>query len=133
MPISGMILKKDGVMSVTGGTDVTFVPDGQTIPNGNHVVDQSISDIRVQANITVKNRPASYDAKTGKFQKEKITITLVDPAPLANGDMSYDLVRIEREVHPERKSAIAGRLNSYGAQLLTDTDLANLWNVGSVA
>lgn len=131
MPISGMILLKDGTLApATGGTAVTFQPDGQQVANGVHVVDTSVTDTRVQTNITIKNRPSSYNNATGEFTKDKKSIVIVEPVILASGKLAYNLFRIEREVHPE--CSVGQRLNSLAAQCMQDADLANFWNYGSL-
>jgi hypothetical protein len=133
MPLNGMILKKAGANSVTGGTDVTYTEDGQEVPNGTHLVDSSVTDFRTRSNIKLQNRIPTYNSLTGEYSKDKKTVTLVCPKILESGKTVYNLIRIEREVHPESTAAEAAELNIQGAQLLFDSDAANFWAVGSLA
>jgi hypothetical protein len=133
MPISGMVIKSGGTNSVAGGTDVTYVADGQDVPNGVHVVNASVSDFRVRGNATFKNRIPVYNQSSAKWTKDKKAVTLVLPKLLASGEVVFNLIRIEREVHPESTAAEALELNTQGAQMLFDTDFTNFWSVGSLA
>lgn len=129
MPISGMILKKDGALSVTGGTDVTFIENGVQVPNGNHVVDAAVTDPRLQPSLTVTNRASTYDKVSGEFSKDKKTVLVKLPGLTASGKLVLNLIRIEREVHPE--FVITGpTLLSYGGQACSDADLAAFWTAG---
>jgi hypothetical protein len=118
-----------GTVSATGGTAKTYASDGQAVPNGVHVIDSSVTDFRVRPNATLKNRNPVY--KDGKFGKDKKTATLVRPELLASGEVTYNLIRIEREVHPETSAANALELNIQGSQLLFDSELAAFWATGS--
>jgi hypothetical protein len=133
MPINGMVIKSAGTNSVTGGTDVTYVADGQDVPNGVHVVNASVADFRVRGNATFKNRVPTYSQTSSKWSKDKKTVTLVLPKLLSSGEIVFNLIRIEREVHPESTAAEAAELNTQGAQLLFDADTTSFWTVGSVA
>lgn len=131
MPVNGAILKKTGTNSVTGGTDVTYTSDGQTVQNGLHLVDAGTADYRVRPNMTLKHKPPTFSS--GTYSKDRKTVTLVFPKILASGETVFNLIRIEREVHPESTAAEALELNIQGAQVLFDTDFANFWSVGSLA
>jgi hypothetical protein len=52
---------------------------------------------------------------------------------LASGKVVFNVIRIEREVHPEFSAANATDLNKVGAQLLFDTDMDNFWAAGSLS
>lgn len=132
MPIKGMILKKAGTNAVTGGTDVTYSSDGTPVVNGTSVINAANTDYRTRESIVVRNRKPTYEAKTKSFTKDKKTVTFQQPKILADGSVVANLIRIEREVHPESTAAEAAELNCQGAQLLFDSDMASFWSVGSV-
>jgi hypothetical protein len=54
------------------------------------------------------------------------------PKILADGSTEYNLIRIEREVHPESTAAEALELNIQGAQLLFDSEVLAFWSAGSL-
>jgi hypothetical protein len=131
MPLNGAIVKKTGTNSVTGGTDVTFTSDGQTIQNGLHLINAADTDYRTRASITAKYRQPSLT--NGVYSKDKKSLTLQMPILLESGVTVFNLIRIEREIHPETTAADALEFNIQGAQLLFDTDFTNFWSVGSMA
>lgn len=119
-------------MTPTGGSDVTFTPDGQTVANGIHLADASQTDFRIRKNMTIKNKVPTQTA-SGVFSKDKKSVTYVAPKILADGSVVYNLIRIEREVHPESTAAEALDLNMIGAQILSDADFATFFSSGSLA
>lgn len=134
MPINSGIIKKDATgITVVGGTDQTFTSDGATVVNGIHVVDAAQADYRIRANASFTVKQPSYDANTGVYSKDKKKVILIQPKILASGKTVFNLIRIEREVHPESTAAEAVDLNRKGAQLLSDADFDNYWTAGSLA
>lgn len=119
-------------MTPTGGSDETFTPDGVAVANGLHLADAAQTDFRIRKNMSVKNKVSTLSA-TGEYSKDKKSITFVAPKILANGKTVFNLIRIEREVHPESTAAESLDLNMIGAQLLTDADFTAFWASGSMA
>lgn len=133
MPLNGAVIMKDATgITVTAGTSQTFTNDGATIPNGIHLVDAAQTDFRIRRNITAKVKQPTYDAALKTFSKDKKTVTLVQPKLLVNGAIVYNLIRIEREIHPESTVAETLDINRVGAQLLSDLDFDSFWSVGSL-
>lgn len=133
MPIQGSVLKT-GATSLTtvGGTDITFTPDGVTVVGGVHVSDASQTDFRIRKNMTVKNRVPSLGAD-GVYSKDKKSITITCPKILSSGKTVFNLIRIERELHPESTAAEGTELQLLGAQALSDADFTSFWQSGSLA
>lgn len=125
---------KSGVtaMTPTGGSDITLNEDGVSINNGLHVSVTADADYRTRRNLTVKYKLPTY-AQDGEYSKDKKSMVFVQPQILASGKTVYNLIRIEREVHPECTAADALDLNMIGAQLLTDSDYTAFWSGGSLA
>lgn len=119
-------------MTPTGGSDLTLTPDGVTVANGVHVSDAAQTDFRVRRNLTVKNKPPVLSS-TGVYSKDRKSMTFVAPKLLASGETVFNLIRIEREVHPESTAAEALDLTMVGAQLCSDTDFTAFWSAGSLA
>jgi hypothetical protein len=133
MSLSNAVVKSGATaMTPTGGSDVTFNPDGTTVANGIHIADVAQTDYRIRRNATIKNKVPTLLAD-GTYSKDKKSISFVAPKILANGNTVFNLIRIEREVHPESTAAEALDLNMIGAQLLSDADFTNFWSVGSLA
>lgn len=133
MSVQNAIVKSGAsALTPTGGSDVTFTPDGVTVANGIHLIDAAQTDFRIRRNITLKNKLPNL-ASTGVYSKDKKTVTFVAPKILADGSTVFNLIRIEREVHPESTAAEALDLNMVAGQLLADADFTNFWVSGSLA
>lgn len=132
MGLTNAIVKAGATSAaVTGGTDETFGPDGVTVVNGLHIADTAQTDFRIRRGITIKNRQPLIDS-LGVFSKDKKSITIVAPKLLASGKTQFNLIRIEREIHPESTAAEALDLNLLGVQVLSDADFLTFWATGSL-
>lgn len=133
MSLTSSIIK-DGASAITptGGVDMTFTPDGQTVPNGIHLANAAQTDFRIRENMSVRVKQPTMNAQ-GVYSKDKKSIVYVEPKILASGLTVFNLIRIEREVHPESTAAEALNLNMMGAQILGDSDFATFWSAGSLA
>lgn len=132
MPLNGAIVKKDATgITVTAGTDQTFTSDGAAIANGVHLVDAGQADYRIRRSLTFKVKQPTYGPISG-YSKDRKGVTLTCPKILVNGSTVFNLVRIEREIHPESSSAEMADINRVAAQLLIDADFDSFWSVGSL-
>lgn len=133
MPLNGAIVMKDATgVTVTAGTGQTFVNDGAEIQNGVHLVDSGQTDYRIRRNLTFKVKQPVYDPYRSGYSKDRKSISLVSPKILTDGTTAFNLIRIEREVHPETTAAEATDINRIAAQLLSDADFDSFWSVGSL-
>lgn len=132
MGIKSMTLKTGATMAPTGGTDIVFADDGQTIQNGVHLVVPATTDYRVRQSSTAKYRAPSL-AADGTYNKDKKSMTYVVPFVTAAGKVVFNTIRVEREVHPEFSAANALDLNIIGSQMLTDSDCTAFWASGSLS
>lgn len=133
MGLKNMSLATGATISATGGTAVAFSDDGVSIQNGLHLVVPNDSDYQTRRQATVKYRPPTLDAKTGVYGKDKKSISLALPVVLPSGQVVFNTIRVEREVHPSLSAANATDLNKLGAQLLTDADTDAFWAAGALS
>lgn len=121
----------DGAASIaaSGGTAKTYSTDGQTVQDGIHVIDASVTDFRVRPEVLFKTRRPIF--KNGRWNKDKKGFLLVEPILLADGTTEYNSLRVERLIHPETTDAKALSFNTRGAQLLTGASQASYWSTGS--
>lgn len=133
MGLKNMSLLASATVSATGGTAQVFADDGQTIPNGVHLVVPADTDYQTRRQATCKYRPPTLDAKTGVYGKDKKSISYALPVVLSTGQVVFNTIRIEREVHPSLAAATCVELNKIGAQLLVDTDTDAFWATGSIS
>lgn len=133
MGLKSMSLLAAATVAASGGSALVFADDGVTIPNGLHLIVPADADYQTRRQVTVKYRQPSLDAKTGAYGKDKKSICLALPVVLASGQVVFNTVRIEREVHPSLTAAQCLELNKLGAQLLTDVDVDAFWATGSLS
>lgn len=133
MPINGLSIQKDATGgTTTGGTAMTLSSDGVEVKNGIHVADMDESNFLIRTNATFRTRNPQKQPD-GSYSKAKRWITIVVPKELASGEISFNLVRIEVEAHPETTDAELTNLHMLGAQMFTDSDISSFLNNGNVA
>lgn len=133
MSLSSFSILAGGTNSASGGTSKTYAADGKPVIGGIHVQDSSVADFRVRPNITFQYREPKYNSALKRFSKGKWKATIVIPKLLADGSTEYNLVRIEKEVHPESTAAEALEIIVQAAQLLFDSETAAFWATGTTA
>lgn len=129
---NGIVKTGATAMTPTGGSDLTLTPTSQTVANGIQVANAAATDFRVRQNAVFKVKNPTLNG-AGVYSKDKKSVVYVAPKILADGSVVFNLIRIEREVHPESTAAEALDLCMVGAQLLGDTDYTAFWSAGSVA
>jgi hypothetical protein len=133
MTISALSLMKNATGgTTTGGTAMALSSDGQEVKNGVHVADMDETNFIVRTNLTLKTRNPQRQSD-GSYSKAKRFATIVVPKELASGEVVFNLVRIETEIHPESTSAEQTNLHMLGAQIFTDSDLTAFLTNGSLA
>lgn len=132
MALSSAIVKTGSTaMTPTGGSDQTFTPDGQTVPNGIHVADAAQADFRIRDNIAFKSRVPSLQ-NDGTYTKSKRSVTLVLPRFLSSGKVVFNIARLDIEVHPEMSATVELDLRMKAAQLLSNPNFSAFWVSGSI-
>lgn len=132
MGLKTMSLLSGATVAVTGGTASNYVDDGVSIANGLRLACTSDTDYATRRQVTVKLRPPTRDTKTGKWTKDKKSITLVIPRPQTDGQVVFEALRIEREVLPSTTAAELDEIMKVGIQLMVDSDVAGFWQNGSL-
>lgn len=129
MSLKTMSLLSGATVAVSGGTAQAFATNGATIPNGVQLVVPADTDYGVRRSITARVR--NPVVKDGVWGKDKKVVSYTVPIRLASGQIVHNVIRVEREVHPDLSQANCAEMNKIGAQLLIDSDLDNFWSVGS--
>jgi hypothetical protein len=133
MGLKSMSLLASATVAASGGTALAFADDGVSIQNGLHLIVPADADYQTRRQVTVKYRPPTLDSKTNTYGKDKKSICLAQPVVLSSGQVVFNTIRIEREVHPSLSAAEALELANLGAQLLTDADVLAFWATGSLS
>lgn len=132
MGLRTMSLLAGAAVTASGGTALAFSDDGVSIPNGLHMVVPSDANYQTRRQVTAKVKQPTVDPKTGVYGKDRKSISLTVPMVLIDGKVVFNVIRVEREVHPSYAAADALELNKLAAQLLTDTDTADFWAAGTL-
>jgi len=115
-------------VTMAGGDTVGFVEDGVQISGGKHFI-TTVGEFQV----TLKNRPAVLDAKTGTYGKSKRTMSITRPVVLPSGRIVFNTVRIEQETHPSLDAAMVQDLRDIAWQaLVKDSGLESFFTIGSL-
>lgn len=131
MGLKNMSLLTGATLAASAGTALVFADDGTTIVNGVHLVVPATADYRVRQSATAKYR-APKILPDGTYTRDSKSISYNVPLILATGKIVNNVIRVEREVHPELSAAAALDLNKILAQLMFDTDTDNFWSAGSL-
>lgn len=132
MTMKNMSLLSGATVASTGGTALVFSDNGVTIPNGVQLVVPADPALATRRSVTARVRAPAL-GRDGVYGKDKKVMSFNVPLTLANGKIVNNVIRVEREVHPELPDADAAELNKIGAQLLTDSDTTAFWTVGSTS
>lgn len=132
MTMKNMSLLSGATVAATGGTALVFSDNGVTIPNGVQLVVPADTTLATRRSVTARVRAPSL-GRDGVYGKDKKVMSFNVPLTLASGKIVNNVIRVEREVHPELSAANALELNSIGAQMLTDSDSASFWSIGSTS
>lgn len=132
MSLKNMTILTGATLAATGGTSMVFADDGVTVPNGLHLMVPATADYRVRQSATFRFRPPTL-SPLGKYSKDKKSCSITLPKLLADGTVVNNVIRIEREVHPEMTAAEALDLNKLASQALFDADTTDFWSAGSLS
>lgn len=126
------LLEGATIAAATGGNALSVSDDGVVVQGGVHLAVTSDEDITARRTITVKNRPATYDNKTGRWSKDKKSISLSKPFH-TDGAYVFATIRIEREMPPSMTATEIAEFNRLAVQLLVGTDVDAFWATGSLS
>lgn len=129
--IENMVLKTAPTITVTGGTDQTFAPDGTTVTRGISVSDVAEADIRRRSQCVFKNTNGSLQPN-GTWSKNRRSMKFVKPGLLPDGTQDFPFVEINLVFSPLWTAATISDLKEKAAQMLLDTDTANFITTGAL-
>lgn len=131
MGLKNMSLLTGATTAASGGSALVFADTGTTIPNGVALVVPATADYRVRQQSTWKYRAPKINSD-GTYTRDSKSVSYNVPLILASGKIVNNVIRVEREVHPELSAAAATDLNKILAQMLFDSDTDNFWAAGSL-
>lgn len=132
MGLQALAVSSGATLAPSGGSTLTFAPDGQTVQNGVSLIVPADPLFTTRRRCVFKYAPATVVQSTGGYKRESKSVSYTQPIVLANGQIAFNTIRVTREVHPEMTASNALDLNIVGAQLLFDSDVTSFWAYGSV-
>jgi hypothetical protein len=120
------IIKTGATWAPTGGTDVTFVPDGKTVQDGISLVVAADTNLLTRRSLTARAVLPALPAKTGDFAKlGRNSLVYKVPFVAADGKLYLQTVRIEMAFHAEYtgKNTVINDATAF----IADSDFANFW------
>jgi hypothetical protein len=133
MALKNMSLLAAATVAASGGSALAFAEDGQVIQNGLSLIVPTDVDYATRRRVTVKNKQPTLDVKTGVYGKDKKSMSLSKPLVLTDGRVIFNVIRCEREVHPNLPAADVLELNKLMAQMLVDADAVDFWAIGTLS
>lgn len=133
MGLQNATILDGGTVATTGGTSKTLTTDAMPVVGGIHLIDASVSDIRIRPTATCKVKQPSVDPATGKWTSGWKQLTLTFPKILADGTQKFPSVYIKLADHPEMTDAEYEKIIIWAAQAIRDADFAAFWKTGSLS
>jgi hypothetical protein len=124
-------LKDGGTTATTGGTDQTFDRTNLPVNNGYEYADVDESDFFARQKVIVVTRAPQLQSD-GTWSKQKSSLRFVLPITLADGSISYNVARMEVEMHPEGSSANLAELREMAAQMAIGSAFDDVYVAGTL-
>lgn len=132
MPLTSAVIKQGSTaITMTGGTDTTFTPDGEVIANGVHV-SVAAQPFITRDHVLFKNRNARLMGD-GTYTKSNRESKYVSPIVLASGKTAFNTGKLILEIHPESSDAEILDLCMVMAQIAAGTSTLTFQKTGSLA
>lgn len=133
MGLQNATILDGGIVAFSAGTSKTLTTDAQPVVGGIHLIDASVTDIRIRPTLTCKVKQATVNQVTGKWGSGVKQITLTRPKILADGTQKFPSMYIKLADHPELSTAEIQAFLVWAAQIIKDPDFQAFWEVGSLA
>lgn len=134
MSLNPAVIKSGATWTPSGGSDVTFTPDGRAVSNGLSLVAMADSSLLTRRSLTLKASLPALPAKVGDFGKlGRTSMVLAIPFIAADGKRYTQTVRIEAAFHAEYAQASKNVALNDIAALALDSDFANFWQSNVLA
>jgi len=128
MPLQSAAIQSGATWSSTGGTSVSFAPDGRPVQDGVRLVVTGDTNLLTRRSLVAKSTlPAPPPSVGAAARLGKNGIVYSVPFIAADGRTYNQTVRIEMSLHAEYSVANKTALKADAAALLVDSDFDNFW------
>ena len=120
-----------GTSSTAGGAAQEFDRTSTPVNNGVEYADVAEADFFARQKIILVSRMPSLQSD-GSWSKKKTSARFISPITLADGSISYNVTRVETELHPESSAANLTEHREYAAQMALDAELDDFYVAGTL-
>jgi hypothetical protein len=133
MALKTAVIKTGATWTPSGGTDLSFVPDGRVVTDGVNLIVLADTNLLTRRTLTGRATLPAAPAKTGDFARlGRNTLTYRLPFTASDGKIYTQTVKIETAFHAEYTAAQKGAAVSDGAAMMLDADFENFWKYSVV-
>lgn len=133
MGLQNATILDGATVAFSGGTSKTLTSDAQPVVGGIHLIDASVTDIRIRPTLTCKVKQATVNQATGKWGQGWKQITLTRPKIIADGTQKFPTMYLKLADHPEMSVAEIQAFLVWASQAIKDPDFQAFWEIGSLA
>lgn len=128
MSLQTAVIKTGATWAPTGGTDLTFTPDGRAVSDGVSLVVAADTNLTLRRTLLCKATLPALPAKVGEYAKlGRASLTYKIPFISSDGKLYQQPVRIEMGFHSEYSDANKAIVIADAAAFVADADFANFW------
>lgn len=131
MSLLNAIIKTGCTWAPTGGTDVTFVPDGRQVSDGVSLVVAADTNLLTRRTLVAKATLPALPANANAYAKlQRGVLTYKIPMIAADGKLYQQTVAINTSFHPETTDSAKAVILTESVSFLADADFLNFWKLG---
>lgn len=128
MSLSNAVIKSGATWAPTGGTDLTFVPDGRQISDGLSLVVAADAVLTTRRTLLARAVLPTVPAKVGDFARlGRSTLTYRIPFIAGDGKLYAQSIKLEAAFHSEYNSALKNTALADSAAFFADSDFTAFW------
>jgi len=128
MSLNPLTYKTGATWTPSGGSDLSFAPDGRVVDNGLSLVCSGDTNLLTRRTMQLKASLPGLPATNGAFAKlARNTLTLKVPFIAADGKLYQQTITVGTAFHAEYNATTRnGHINDIAA-LVTDADILPFW------
>lgn len=128
MSLQNATIKSGATWAPTGGTDLSFVPDGKSLNDAVNLVVLTDTNLLTRRSLTARAVLPAAAPRVGDYAKlGRNSIVYRLPFVALDGRTYTQTVKIETAFHAEYLPASKLAATVDGAAMLLDSDFANFW------
>lgn len=128
MSLSNATIKSGATWAPTGGTDLSFVPDGRQIVDGTSLVVVADTNLVTRRTLLARATLPTVPQKVGDYARlGRATLTYRIPFIASDGKLYAQSVKLEAAFHSEYNLTLKNTALTDGAAFFADSDFTAFW------